>query len=132
MGLRMSAVWDRQKALAEALTAAGVKTMAALPEKAAPPLRYILRGEVNAGQTFGSFVATFQVLCVGRAGQNAAVAEQVDDLAAAVVRAVPKLADFALGSPATGEPGDFMLNGQPHLAVPVTVTARISRADMEG
>lgn len=127
-----NAVWAAQKALADALTAAGVKTSPALPAKAVAPFRYIMLNTVDPGQTFGSYEVSFHVLCVGKAGESAVVVEQTLDLAVAVVNAIKALDGYSLGTPAIGQPGDFMLNGQPHLAVPVTVTARISRADMEG
>lgn len=124
-----NAVWSAQKALAAGLTAVGVKTFPALPEKAVAPLRYVLLNNLSTGQTFGAFTATFQVLCVTRIGPNAVEAESVLDLATAVTLALPD--GFSPGVPVIGQPGEFSLNGQPHLAVPVAVTTRITRADME-
>ena len=126
-----NAIWSSQKALAAALTDAGVTTFPALPERATAPFRYVLLDTLEPGSTFGSYNVSFQVLCVGKPGQNTAVVEQVTDLAVEVIRAVPDIDGYALGSPVVGQLGDFLLNGTPHLAAPVIVNARISRAAME-
>ena len=127
----MSAIWRHQTDLAQALTSTGLPTEPALPERATAPFRYLRFTGLSTGQAFGSWTAEFQVMCVAKHGPNAVEEEEVVGMAVAVVLAAPGLDGFALAADAVAEPGDFMLNGQPHLAVPVTITARISRADME-
>lgn len=127
----MNAIYRQQRALADALTSAGLPTSPSLPEKAVAPFRYVQFAGLTAGATFGSWLAQYQVMCVTKSAPNAVEEEGVTGMAVEVLLAVPSLAGFALASEAVAEPGGFSLNGQQHLAVPVTVTARIARADME-
>lgn len=126
-----NAIWTKQQALAAALTTAGLPTEPALPEKAVAPFRYVAVESLTPTATFGSFEVAFEVVCVARPGQNAVLVEQVTDMAVAVINAIRGIDDFAIGSPAMGQLESLSLNGTPHPAAPVTVNARITRADME-
>lgn len=128
----MNAVWAAQKGLADALTAAGLSTSPEVPEKATPPFRYVLLGSVAFGPQTGSWLVSMDVLCVARPGTNAVMAEAVTDMVVEVINAVPDFDGYELSSDTVEQPASFSVNGKSTLAAAVTVTARLSRAQMKG
>jgi len=120
--------------LAAALTAAQIPTSAEEPERAAPPFRYVLRGDVGQSkQQFGDWDVPLRVVCVTKRGTSAAMSEAADDMALEVLTAVRGMGAYTIGSSAVSEPQWYEHKhnaGQPTLAVTVTVNARVSRAEM--
>ncbi|MBZ2197272.1 hypothetical protein [Occultella gossypii] len=128
----MNAVTAAANALADALTAAGLKTYGEVPEKASAPFRYVLIGGVVTGQSLGSWLAVLRVVCVAKPGTNAVTSERVMDMAVGVINATADLDGYEVAADAVDEPAEFQINGQPTLAAAVNVTARLSRAQMKG
>lgn len=128
----MNAVWAAQKGLADALTAVGLRTAPEVPEQAQAPFRYILLGGIAFGPQVGSWTVSLDVLCVARPGSNSVMAEAVTDMVVDVLNAVPAIDGYELASDTVDQPASFSVSGKQTLAAAVTVTARLSRAQMKG
>lgn len=127
-----NAITDAQKALADALTAAGLRTSTEVPEKASPPFRYVLNGGLRFGPQVGSWRVVLRVICVAKPGTNAVTLERLMDMVVELVNVVDNLDDYLLDPDTVDEPSDFLANGQKTLATSVNVLARVSRAQMKG
>jgi len=126
-----NAITAAQKGLADALTAAKLKTYSELPEKASPPFRYVLNGGVTFGTQVGSWRVVLRVVCVARPGTNAVTLDRLMDMVVELLDAVGDLDGYELAADTVDEPAEYAVNGQLTLAAAVNVLARVSRAQMK-
>lgn len=129
----MTAPWDQQQALADLLTAAGLPTASEVPARITPPTRYLLAADpwLQAGQTVGSWLARFRVVCVAAPGTNEVQAAALADMVRPVVLAL-RGTRFSVEGAIVEQPSQMATGSGTSLGVSVVVATSISRAEFEG
>ena len=130
----MNPVYAIQAQIADALTAAGIETEPVTPRTAATPYRYVIVRGLGPGQGMGGYAARFEVICVGDPADTDVMVEQVTDMAVEVVNAIEEkvVPDASVIDPIIGNPGSFQAAVGSTLAVAVSLSVRVTRAQMRG
>jgi hypothetical protein len=122
---------DVREALAEALTTAGFRSTAEVPQTFSPPLCWVAPRAPyrRPGQTFGLKRVSLAVVCLAAQGTNAVALEQVDQLASDVADAIEAMAGFRLDAEEIDAPQLFpSAQGQEYLGAVVNVICDVARA----
>lgn len=122
---------DVREALATALTTAGFRSTAEVPQTFTPPLCWVApRAPYRTpGQTFGRKRIRLAVVCLAAQGTNAVALAAVDDLASSVADAIDAMSDFRLDSEEIDAPQLFpSAQGQEYLGAVVNVIVEVARA----
>jgi hypothetical protein len=121
---------DVREALAAALTTAGFRSTAEVPQTFSPPLCWVAPRAPyrKAGQTFGLKRISLAVVCLASTGTNAVALEAVDQLASDVADAVEAMTGFRLDSEEIDAPQLFpSAQGQEYLGAVVNVLVEVAR-----
>lgn len=121
---------DVRTALATALTAAGFRSTAEVPQTFSPPLCWVAPRAPyrRPGQTFGLKRISLAVVCLASAGTNAVALAAVDQLASDVADAIDAMAGFRLDSEEIDAPQLFpSAQGQEYLGAVVNVLVEVAR-----
>ena len=83
----MSTLTDSRKAVADALTSAGIKAFAYAPDQISPPMAIVLPADpyIEQGPRFGNMTVRFVVTAVTRRAANHKAIEDLDTLIELVV-----------------------------------------------
>lgn len=125
-----NALTDVRAALAQALTTAGFRSTAEVPQTFSPPLCWVApRAPYRTpGQTFARKRVRLAVVCLAAQGTNAASLEEVDALASAVADAIDAMSDFRLDAEEIDAPQLFpSAQGQEYLGAVVNVIVEVAR-----
>jgi hypothetical protein len=125
-----NALTDVRTALAQALTTAGFRSTAEVPQMFTPPLCWVAPRAPyrQPGQTFGRKRVLVGVVCLAAQGTNAVALEAVDQLASDVADAIEAMSGFRLDSEEIDAPQLFpSAQGQEYLGAVVNVVVEVAR-----
>lgn len=126
----MSHLADLRARVRDALTAAGLHAFSTVPETATPPMVYVSPGDpylTPDGAALGGRVARVQIAVIADIGVNDVRADELDALIERVADVIETLPGEPLGYE-VNRPGQFTLNGQPHLGVAIDAWTEIPRS----
>lgn len=121
---------DVRTTLATALTDAGFRATAEVPQTFSPPLCWVApRAPYRSpGQTFGFKRIRLGVVCLAAQGTNAKALEDVDQLASDVADAIEAMDGFRLDGEEIDAPQVFpSAQGQEYLGAVVNVLVEVAR-----
>jgi hypothetical protein len=125
-----NALTDVRTALSQALTTAGFRSTAEVPQTFTPPLCWVAPRAPyrQPGQTFGRKRIFLAVVCLAAQGTNAKSLEAVDELASSVADAIDAMAEFRLDTEEIDAPQLFpSAQGQEYLGAVVNVVVEVAR-----
>lgn len=125
-----NALTDARTALSQALTTAGFRSTAEVPQTFTPPLCWVAPRAPyrQPGQTFGRKRIFLAVVCLAAQGTNAKSLEAVDELASSVADAIDAMAGFRLDTEEIDAPQLFpSAQGQEYLGAIVNVVVEVAR-----
>lgn len=121
---------DVREQLANALTSAGFRATAEVPQTFSPPLCWVAPRAPyrTAGQTFGLKRIRLAVVCLASQGTNAVSLAAVDQLSSDVADAIEAMAGFRLDAEEIDAPQLFpSAQGQEFLGAVVNVVVEVAR-----
>lgn len=100
---------------------AGFRAFSEVPERVTPPLAVLVPSAdwIESGETFNSFVLSFDVEIVAAAGSNVKISEDIDEQVETALVAITEAPGFYASS--VGQPQAVEINGAVYLGATITV-----------
>lgn len=112
---------EARENLTALLEEAGLRAFSEVPERVTPPLAVLVPSAdwIESGETFGSFILSFDVEIIAPTGSNVKVSEYIDEQVETALTAITEAAGFYASS--VGQPQAVDINGAVYLGATITV-----------
>lgn len=112
---------DARADLLALLEGAGIRAFAEVPERPQPPLAVFLPSSdwIQAGDTFGNFVISFDIEIIAATGSNRVISKQIDDAVELALTTIYNADGFYAS--AVSAPQGVEVNGALYLGATITV-----------